>query len=106
VVYQDCNAVVMLVTIGGGKLGTKHLRARMHLGKEMVDEGRIQVVNKEAEGMQANGFSKPYNPVKHKLFVELIWGAYKCGQKVGAKQTGECKEDLVKCGGESQRGVK
>ena len=45
VVYQDCNAVVTLVTKGGGKLRTKHLRARMHLGKEMVDEGRIAVVS-------------------------------------------------------------
>jgi hypothetical protein len=75
-VYQDCNAVVTLVTIGGGKLQTKHLRARMYLGKEMVDEGRIKVVYKEAEGMQANGFSKPYDPVKHKPLVELIPGAY------------------------------
>jgi hypothetical protein len=38
-VYQDYNAVVSLVTKGGGQTRTKHLRARMNLGKEMVDEG-------------------------------------------------------------------
>jgi hypothetical protein len=37
-IYQDCNAVVMLVTKGGGQTRTKHLRARMILGKEMVDK--------------------------------------------------------------------
>jgi len=44
VVYQDCNAVVTLVTKGGGQTRTKHLRARMHLGKEMVYEERIKVI--------------------------------------------------------------
>jgi hypothetical protein len=41
VVYQDCSAVVSLVTQGGGKTRTKHLRARMNLAKEMVDGGRV-----------------------------------------------------------------
>jgi hypothetical protein len=44
VVYQDCNAVVTLVTKGGGKPRTKHLRAGMNLGREMVDKGRIVMV--------------------------------------------------------------
>jgi hypothetical protein len=74
VVYQDCNVVVTLVTKGGGKLQTKHLRARMHLGKEMVGEGRIAVVYKSAEGMEADGFSKPYDPAKHKPFAAMIQG--------------------------------
>jgi len=88
-VYQDCNAVVTLVTKGGGKLWTKHLRARMHLGKEMVDEGRIVVVYKSAEGMEADGFSKPYDPAKHKPFAAMIQGESKAGQQVGAMQNRE-----------------
>jgi hypothetical protein len=32
IVFQDCNAVVTLVTKGGGITRTKHLRARMKLG--------------------------------------------------------------------------
>jgi hypothetical protein len=84
IVYQDCNAVVSLVTIGGGKLRTKHLRARMHLGKKMVDEKRIEVIYKRAEGMLADGLSKVYDPVKHAPFAELILGEVKAGQQVGA----------------------
>jgi hypothetical protein len=91
VVYQDCNAVVTLVTKGGGKLRTKHLRARMHLGKEMVDEGRIAVVYKSADLMEADGFSKPYDPAKHKPFAAMIQG--EAGQQVGAMQNGERSQE-------------
>jgi hypothetical protein len=83
VVYQDCNAVVMLIMKGGGKLHTKHLRARMHLGKEMVDEKRVKVIYKNAEGMLADGFSKVYDPVRHVPFAKMILGETKAGQQVG-----------------------
>ncbi len=74
VIYQDCQAVVSLVTKGGGIMRTKHLRARMHLGKEMIDEGRGSVEYKWAEEMVAEGFSKPYNPATHKSFTAIIQG--------------------------------
>jgi hypothetical protein len=74
VIFQDCNAVVRLVTKGGGKLRTKHLRARMNLGKEVADEGRLKVVYQSAEGMEADGFSKPYDPAKQIPFARLIQG--------------------------------
>ena len=75
IVYEDCNAVVSLVTLGGGVTRTKHLRVRMHLGKEMVNEGRIRVIYKKGEEMLADGMSKPYDPVKHKPFaLELLGG--------------------------------
>ncbi|MFN9979434.1 MAG: hypothetical protein ACK53Y_05950, partial [bacterium] len=46
---------------------------RMHLRKEMVDEGRLKVVYKEGEEMLADSFNKPYDPVKHKPFaIELL----------------------------------
>jgi hypothetical protein len=44
-IYQDCSAVVLLVTKGGGKTRTKHRRARMNLAKEMVDEARAVIVH-------------------------------------------------------------
>jgi hypothetical protein len=75
---------------GGGKLHTKHLHARMHLGKEMVDEGMIQLMYKNAEGMKADGLSKPYYPAKHAPFAALIQGNYKRSQQVGSMQTVEC----------------
>jgi hypothetical protein len=69
-IYQDCNAVVSLVTKGGGQTRTKHLRARMNLGKEMVCEKRAEVKHICAEGMEADGSSKP---VDHKKFaIKLV----------------------------------
>ncbi len=56
----------------------------MHLGKVMVDEKRIKVIYKNAEGMLADGFSKVYDPVKQAPFAELILGEVKAGHQVGA----------------------
>jgi hypothetical protein len=72
VIFQDCKAVISLVTIGGGVMRTKHLRARMNLGKEMVDEGRAKVVYVRAEDMKADGFSKPLDPSGHCRFVKMM----------------------------------
>jgi len=73
-IYQDCSAVVTLVTKGGGITRTKHLRARMNLGKEAVEEKRAFIVHVSAEEMKADGFSKPYDPAEHKPFAEMIQG--------------------------------
>jgi hypothetical protein len=72
IVFQDCKSVISLVTIGGGITRTKHLRARMNLGKEMVDEGRIKVIYVQAEGMKADGLSKPLDPSGHCKFVQMM----------------------------------
>jgi len=47
------------------------------------------VVHKSAEGMEAYGFSKPYDPAKHKPFAAMIQGESKAGQQVGAMQNRE-----------------
>jgi hypothetical protein len=44
----------------------------MNLGKEMVDEKRVLVRYKAEKDMVADGFSKPYDPVKHRVFMERI----------------------------------
>jgi hypothetical protein len=72
IVYQDCKSVISLVTIGGGVTRTKHLRAQMNLGKEMVDEGRVKVQYVKSEDMKADGFSEPLDPSGHHQFVELM----------------------------------
>jgi len=46
----------------------------MHLRKEMVDEVRVEVIYARAKDMEADGFSKPYEPVKHKPFMKLVLG--------------------------------
>ncbi len=71
-IYQDCNAVVSLVTNGGGQTQTKHLRARMNLGKEMVDEKRVIVKYIRGEDMDADGFSKPYDPAEYEKFKNKL----------------------------------
>jgi hypothetical protein len=74
VVYQDCSAVVSLVTKGGGKTRTKHLRARMNLAREMVDEDRVDVIHVKAPEMKADGLTKPFDESKHKPFAKAILG--------------------------------
>jgi hypothetical protein len=59
---------------GGGKTRTKHLRARMNLAKEMVDEGRVEVIHVKAPDMKADGLTKPYDEGKHKPFGKAILG--------------------------------
>jgi hypothetical protein len=73
-IYQDCSAVVSLVTKGGGKTRTKHLRARMNLAKEMVDKGRARIVHTNAPEMKADGLTKPYEEAKHKKFAKVVQG--------------------------------
>jgi hypothetical protein len=46
----------------------------MNLGKEMVDEGRVKVIYKRAEEMEADDISKPYDPAKQKPFTKLMLG--------------------------------
>ncbi len=82
-IYQDCSAVVSLVTKGGGKMRTKHLRARMHLAKEMVDKCRATIVHVLAPEMKADGFSKPYDEAKHRPFARSILGEVQLGRQVG-----------------------
>ncbi len=74
VIYQDCSVVVTLVTKGGGITRTKHLRVRMNLGKEMIEKNRASVEYMKAEGMIADGFSKPYDPAEHRIFAASIQG--------------------------------
>ncbi len=43
IIYQDSTSVITLVTQGGGVTRTRHLRNRMHLVKEAVDERRLEI---------------------------------------------------------------
>jgi hypothetical protein len=76
IVFQDCSAVVSLVTKGGGITRTKHLSACMNLGKEMVDQERVHVVYIKAAEMKADGFSKPFDPVEFKKFAKMVQGNF------------------------------
>lgn len=70
IIYQDCNAVVMLVTKGGGMMRTKSLRARMNSGREAC--AIIEYI--KAKRMRAYGFGKACNPTEHKSFAMMVQG--------------------------------
>ena len=74
IIYQDSTSVISLITKGGGITRTKHLRARMHLGKEAYDNKCIQVKYKGTKEMEADGLSKPFDPGEHKHFAKFIQG--------------------------------
>jgi hypothetical protein len=69
VIYQDCTAVVQLVTTGGGVTRTKHLRARMNMAREAIEQQRIQIVHCRAALMKADGLTKPLEGTDFNTFV-------------------------------------
>jgi hypothetical protein len=42
-IYQDSASVSTLVTVGGGIVRTRHLRARMNLDQEAIEEKKVAV---------------------------------------------------------------
>jgi hypothetical protein len=46
----------------------------MNLGKEMVDEGQVVIKYLKGEDMEADGFSKPYNPAENDKFAKRLFG--------------------------------
>jgi hypothetical protein len=46
----------------------------MNLAKEMVDEGRVEVIHGKAPDMKADGLMKPYDEGKHRPFAKAILG--------------------------------
>ena len=74
IIYQDSTSVISLITKGGGITQTKHLRARMNLGKEVVDENKVLIIYKRSGKMKADGFSKLFDCVDHKPFAKMVQG--------------------------------
>jgi hypothetical protein len=59
IIYQDNTSKITLVTQGGGMAQTKHLRARMNLVRETVQEDRVYIVYVRTYKMLADGLTKP-----------------------------------------------
>ncbi len=74
IAYQDSTSVVTLVTKGGGVVRTKHLRVRMHLAKEQLEEKRLKIQHVKAEGMVADGASKPLEGEDYQQFRRVVQG--------------------------------
>jgi hypothetical protein len=69
IIYQDCTSVITLVTQGGGVTRTRHLRNRMHLVKEAIDERRLIVYHCKASKMIADGLTKLLEGAEFKHFI-------------------------------------
>jgi hypothetical protein len=73
-VYQDSTSVLTLITQGGGATRTKHMRARVYLAKESIDENRIEVKHCEAERMYADGASKSLEGALFSKYAAIVQG--------------------------------
>ena len=58
VIYQDCTAVIALVTECGGVVRTKHLRVRMELCREGLQQNRFGILCVPTHKMIADGLTK------------------------------------------------
>ena len=76
-IYQDSTSVISLVTKGGGIVHTKHLRVRMNLCREAVDEKRIRIAYIHTTKMLADGLTKPLEGSTFKVFMKALMGLKK-----------------------------
>jgi hypothetical protein len=74
VVYQDNTSTISLVTEGGGKPRTKHLRVRQHLVKEKIDKKEVRVEYIPTKDMLADVLTKPLQGVSFREMVSEIMG--------------------------------
>ena len=74
IVYEDFTSVISLITIGGSITRTKHLRARMHIAKELVELKEILVSYLNTKDMPADGASKALEGKAQKDYETFVLG--------------------------------
>jgi hypothetical protein len=79
IVFQDCTSVISLITLGGGVTRTKHMRARMNLGRESVTEKRILVTYLNTKEMMADGASKVLEGAAFQKHADFVQGMMSSG---------------------------
>jgi hypothetical protein len=72
VILQDNMSTISLVTTGGGKPRTKHLRTRQYAVKEMIDKKEIKVMYLPTGEMIADVLTKPLQGTLLKHFVREL----------------------------------
>ena len=72
IIYQDNKSTISLVTKGGGKPRTRHLRARQYAVKEQVDAGEYTIEYMITEVMLADVLTKALQGAKYELFVDSM----------------------------------
>ena len=74
IILQDNMSTISLVTKGGGKPRTKHLRVRQHLIKERVDGKEISIVYTPTTRMFADAMTKPAQGEQFHWMTRRIMG--------------------------------
>jgi hypothetical protein len=77
VVYQDNTLVISLVTVVGVVVRTKHLRDRIHLAKEAINEKRILVRYVQILEMIADRLTKTLEGEDFDFFTNNVLGGNK-----------------------------
>jgi hypothetical protein len=79
IVYQDNTSVISLVTVGGGVVRTKHLRARMGLVKEAIADNKLGLKHVLTSDMMADGLTKALEGNVFDLFADDVLGPKSTG---------------------------
>jgi hypothetical protein len=74
IIYQDCTAVIALVTECGGVVRTKHLRVRMELCREGLQNNKFIVKYINTLKMIADGLTKPLEGLAFLIFASNMLG--------------------------------
>ena len=74
IIYQDSTSVISLVMEGGGIARTKHLRVRIELCKEALDQKQIKVVQMPTGEMRADGLTKALDGELFFKFIVALLG--------------------------------
>jgi hypothetical protein len=74
VIFQDNTSVISMVTSGGGVTRTKHMRARMFLVMEAVQELRVKIKYVPTALMIADGLTKPLDGKAFDFFAKTLLG--------------------------------
>ena len=73
-VYQDNTSTMTLVKEGGGKLRTKHMRAKQAVIKEAIDYEYYQIKHVTTDKMVADVLTKPLGGEAFHKFAKIMLG--------------------------------
>ena len=69
-IYEDCTAVILVVTEGGGVVWTKNLCLRVELVKQALQDERIVIKYINTKQMLADGLTKALEGEDFSVFAE------------------------------------
>jgi hypothetical protein len=82
--HQDNTAAISLVTKGGGRSRTKHMKVRQHMVKEMFDNEEVNIACLKTNDMIADILTKPLSGPQHHKLTDLLIGKAGASKDKGA----------------------